>query len=210
MIKNFRYDSTWEDYSRMVAQVEELLDQGKARWQIGCLYEIDLDVDADVHFEYDAWNILYDEILFMIIMGLQDSPPSEERVRDALKPGVESLREQQIEDMITLVMNKYELAYDTFHVEELKEVYCLRKESIMPKLSAIDYNVVERRAFSGKRYQEAQISITAQRRLPEIPYKPSTQAPRDCGSEISFICGRDNIDYLIRVLQEIKDGMRED
>lgn len=210
MIKDFRYNSTWEDYSRMVAQVEELLKQGRARWQIGCLHDFDLDVDGDVDFEYDEWKIIYEEILFMIFMGLKDVPPDAEGVRGALRTSTEALEEWQIEDAITLVMNKFELAYDTFHVEELKELYCLRKESIMPKLSAITYNLVERRGVSGQRYPEAQISISVQKKLPEIPYIPGERDIQECGSEISFVCGRNDIDYLIRVLQEMKDGLRED
>lgn len=214
MIKNFRYNSSWEDFSRTVSKICYLIQQKKAEWLIGFLKDFDLYIEEDAAFKSlsrTELEIAYEEILYLLMGAITNSEIDTADLKRQLAENYGELSEKEIRDLITNIENKYELIKDSFNIAEMRNKYNYRKKSINSKLCQFEFNICIQDNENGtdeSRY--ALVRMTSQNNLPELDSKRIDQLISEREKkEVTFLCDETDIDILIAQLEEVKQKIRK-
>lgn len=213
MIANFRYDSSWEDFSNAIKIVKGLIKQGKAYWLIGFLKDFDLYLNEEAIDVLDdkTIDILQDEVIYLLMWALNGAEIDVEEMHEAMLANNKNVSEDDIEAAVRSTQNKFELVKDSFDISTLSARYNLKKNSVNSKLCDFAYNIyTHNNAEEQSKTNCAIISMTCKRKFSELKAQGigALLAERE-QKEITFVCDETDLDILIRELKEIKQKIRE-
>lgn len=213
MVKNFRYNSSWEKFEEAVKTIQELLQSNDAHWLMGCLAEFDLAIAEEKSGTVeDVLEIIHDEVLFLLYSCINGKEPDKEKMRKILFSEYESeISNDEIEQLSENMHNKYELVNDAFDIDNLKRRNELKKDSISPKLSDFQYNVMTQNLQTGDNAKCALVKMACKKKLEDFYSRGLEMQLKELEPEadITFICDEDDVDFLICQFEEIKQKIKE-
>ena len=213
MVKNFRYDSSWDKFEEAVKTIQELLKSNNAHWLIGCLKEFSLAIAEEKSDKIDDISeIIRDEVLFLLYLYINEKEPNIDEMRESLSSNGESeISDVEIEKLLKSVYNKYELVKDAFDTDKLKLRYRLKNNSISPKLSDFKYNIMIQNLPNGDNARCALINIACKKKLEGFYSRGLASKIEELEPEtdITFICDEDDINLLISQFEEMKQKIKE-
>lgn len=212
MIENFRYNSSWEDYNKAVKLLKDLLKKGKAYWLIGFLKGFDLYIDDTVATDVDSYmaEIIYNEIVYLVMSVLEDSTINLEEMRKAILNVDGEISEEELENALLSVQNKLELAKDSFDISELSLRYNLKRDAINSKLSDFEYNICTHNISDRTSIKCALINMECKKKVSEFREQGiGALFAEKQQQEITFICDETDINVWIQKLEEIRRRLRE-
>lgn len=211
MIKNFRFNTPWEQFEEAVKVLKDLIKQKEAYWLLGCLRGFDLFIDDNIaeSLDKEILRIIYSEIMYLLYGAINGEDIDEEKMKKAILRESSETSEEDAQAAAMSVRNKFELVKDSFDFEQLRRRYKLKKESIHFKLSDFAYNICSSDLSDGEKINCAFINITAQKRLTDMEDKDKTVPNSERQQEVYFVCDYEDIDMLIHQLEHVKKQMGE-
>lgn len=213
MLANFRYESSWEDFSKTVKRLQALLREGKAHWLIGFLKDFDLYFEESAVDELDEKfiNILQEEVLYLLIGALKGEELDVQKVHETILMNNKNVSEDEISHIFVNMKNKYELVKDSFEIDKLAARYHLKKSAVNAKLCDFKYNIyTDTCNTAGKQTDCAIISMACKRKFTDLRAQGIRALLEEQEkNEITFICDEADIDVLIEELEGIKQKMRK-
>lgn len=208
--EGYRYNSNMELFKRAVDCAKEMLESGKAI----ILYQFIDVISAEVfmsqeEFEqkYDriSWDdfidVLYTEIIYLLKQNFEESIVMDSGLKSFLDKN--SVSEEQQEKIISLKLEKCKYVDKYLGGEREKNRYRLKKRSFLKKLSNIDYELS--RTIDEEEIVYATMRMTVNSTLEG---KDVLRAVGDVFNQneenITFICDKSDIEYLIQKLERIK------
>lgn len=215
MNKNFRYSSSWENFEDAVKIIKELFKNQKAYWLAGFMEDFGLAFDDAAYDELkDIQAILEQEILYLVYFCLIGREFSDkEKIRKEISNSTNSknnISDSEIDEMVLLVQNKFELVKDAFDIDRLRARYIMKKDSVNSKLADFKYNVMLQNLPNGNKAGCVLLNMACKKKLGDFGSEGIVELfeEKEPTTEITFICDEDDIDYLISQLEEIKQKIK--
>ena len=202
MVDGFRYASSWDEFERVVWELNDLLKRKDAYWAVGFMGKFDLFIDdamADGMKE-NVLDIIYDEILYLLKWRLDENIMGEEDIRAVLFATDNGISEEELEEMAKIVCNKYELIMDVFDIEYLAMRYNWKRDTLSPKLANLRYDVSTQYIPDGHKINCVLVNMECRKK-----WNGCDQQSED----ITFICDEEDIDLWISQLKEMQQRIRE-
>ena len=97
MIENFRYISPWNDFEDAIKEMKDVLKKKQAYWAVGFIDEFDLYIDnaAAEKMEKKTFDIIYDEILYLLKWRLEKRKLRAEDIRMAISASDNEISEEE-------------------------------------------------------------------------------------------------------------------
>lgn len=210
--EDYRYDSDIELFKIAVEHAKEMFEKG----EMIIVYQFIDIISAEVYIsqdefekEYDgiSWNdfndILNDEIIFLLRQSFEEVREVDIGLKKYLKE--QEIPEEQQEGIIKLKLEKYQYVRKVLGGEREKNRYNLKKHSFLKKLSDIDYEVSRTIDEEEILYAAIKMSVspTLEFKNMDIP-KAASYMFSQGKEDITFLCDKADIEYLIHILERIK------
>lgn len=206
--EGYRYNSDMELFQIAVDCAKEMLESNKMILLYHCIDVISAEVfmtPVEFEQEYDRirWNdfidILDNEIVYLLRQGFEGSSEDETGLKRYLTE--KNVSEKQQEKIIQLKSDKCQYASKRLAGEKEKKRYNLKKSSVWKKLSDIECELSRTIDEEEIVYATIKMSVNSTLEVKEMP-----KVTRDIFDQdnVTFICDRSDIEYLIRKLERIK------
>lgn len=208
--EGYRYDSDMELFKRAVDCAKEMLEGGNAI----ILYQFIDVISAEVfmpqeEFEkkYDriSWDdfidILYTEIIYLLRQNFEQSTD----VVSGLKTYLEehNVPEEWHDKIIKLKLDKCRYVDKYLGGEREKNRYRLKNRCFLKKLSNIDYELSRTTDEEEVLYATMRMTVDSTLESKDLPRAVSDMFNQN-EENITFICDKSDIEYLIQKLERIK------
>lgn len=211
--ESYRYNSEIELFKKAVDCAKELLDCKKAI----IVYQFIDVISAKVFISPDEFELKYDgigwdnfiDILNNEIIHLLRQNFEESIVRDpTLKKYLEknSVPEEWHEKIIDLKLEKCKYVDKRLGGEREKNRYHLKEHSVLKKLSGIEYELSRTIDEEEILYATIKMSVNPTLEKMDIPKAVSNLFNQN-KENVTFICDKSDIEYLIQELQKIKQRL---
>ena len=202
MVDGFRYTSPWEAFERAVWELKELLKRKDAYWAVGFMANFGLFIDDAIarKMEKDILDIMYNEIIYLLRWRLDGGKIEKEDILEAASTADCEIQEEELETLVKIVCNKFELVMDAFDAEQLAIRYKLKRNTVSPKLSDLKYDVNTQYMPDGHKINCVLVNMAC---------KKKWNGCAEQSDDITFICDEEDIDLWIGQLEEMRQRIRE-
>lgn len=206
--EGYRFDSDMELFQIAVDCVKEMLESNRMILLYHCIEVISAEVfmtPVEFEQEYDKirWNdfidILDNEIVFLLRQSFEGISEDETGLKKYLAE--KNVSEESQEKIIRLKSDKCQYVSKRLAGEKEKNRYNLKKGSVWKKLFDIEYELSRTIDEEEVVYATIKMSVDSMLEVKEIP-----KVTRDIFHQenVTFICDKSDIEYLIRKLERIK------
>lgn len=206
--EGYRYNSDMELFQTAVDCAKEMLESNKMILLYHCIDVISAEVfmtPVEFEQEYDKirWNefidILDNEIVYLLRQGFEGGNEDETGLKRYLSE--KNVSEECQEKIIQLKLDKCQYVNKWLAGEKEKNRYNLKKSSVWKKLSDIECELSRTIDEEEIVYATIKMSVNSTLEVKEVP-----KVTRDIFDQdnVTFICDRSDIEYLIRKLERIK------
>ncbi len=208
--EGYRYTSEIELFRAAVDRAEEML----AKEELIIVYQFDSTISVEVllsQAEYEqnygeiGWeeftDILDNEIIYLLRQNFEEPEEKDKGLRSYLKE--KDFPEEQQKKIIDLKLEKRRYVEECLGGEREKNRYNLKSRSVLKKFAGIDYELC--RTIDEEDILYATIRMSVNTTLEDRNIPKSVRGMFESGREdITFICDKSDVEYLIKKLERIK------
>ncbi|MCM1144865.1 MAG: hypothetical protein NC318_09010 [Blautia sp.] len=208
--KGYRYDSDMELFKIAVVYTRDMLENE----EMVILYQFIDVISAKVfisqdEFEqyyrgidwYDFLNILNNEIIYLLRQCFDESFEKDTELKDYLQE--KEVPEECWEKIVELKLEKCKYVKEYLGGEKERNRYELKNRSFLKRLSDIDCELSRTIDEEEILYASIRMSVNSTLEAKDIPKVLSNMFSHE-KENITFICDKSDIEYLIQKLERIK------
>lgn len=209
--EGYRYDSDIKLFQAAVNRAKDMLENG----ELVILYQFIHVISAEVFISQDefelkydgiGWNdfinILDDEIIYLLRQNFEEPIGGEAELKRYLKE--KDVSEECQEKIIELKLDKCKYVNQYLGGEWERNRYSLKNRSLLKKLSNIDYELSRTIDEKDVLYATIRMSVDSALEGKDMPGSMRDVFGLDNKEDITFICDKSDVEYLIQKLERIK------
>lgn len=209
--ESFRFVSDLEQYKRTVDYTKTLLDEKQLIITYGCIRDkmVKLLISKEefeerfTGIDWKSYNkILRSEILYILEQNYVQPIKIEKSLEKYLRE--EGLEEEEVNKVCQIKLEKRKYAYEKLYSENDKSRYRLKKNTISDKLSAIKFDICKTVEDESVLYAHIKFQTDDSLVDAEVPAQIAGLISSKKSQEISFICDKYDLDYIISELTKIQ------
>lgn len=208
--EGYRYTSDIELFKTAVDRAREML----AKEELIIVYQFDSIISAEVllsegEFEQNyseiGWeeftDILDNEIIYLLRQNFEEPEEKDKGLKSYLQE--KDFPEEQRDKIIGLKLEKRRYVDECLGGEREKNRYNLKSRCVLKKFAGIDYDLS--RTIDEEEILYATMKMSVNTTLEDKNVPKAVRGVFDSGKEdITFICDKSDIEYLIQKLERIK------
>ncbi len=218
--EGFRYSADMDAFKKSVDYSKELLKTDQISILFGCISDVNIILDRNTYEKnnYDIDFKTFSKIFKGEIISIMTTV-LEEGEQEAGESLTEFLQEKDdseinIEDILKLYREKTEYVKEALICSDIVDRYCFKAMTVSDKLSSFDWNI-NKFVFDDHddEIKYAQVRIAASKNLVDgdLPYSLSRMLKANQPeSEVKFVCDKNDVNYLIKQLEKIRDALQKD
>lgn len=209
----FRFISEMEKFKKCVDIAKIMLERSQLTLLFGCIKDIKIEILVDkeqfsndyTELEFEEFKeILLDEVAIIMEQNMKTTGLEEPQLESYLRD--KNVSEETAICIISEKKKKRKYVQDILMNGELSTRYLLKEKTLNDKLCNIDYELNKFIFDDGSdiRYSVIELSTSdhlGSERIPDFMIK------RDQANKLKFVCDRQDLDYIIKRLEYIRERL---
>lgn len=205
--EDFRYQSSLKEFKESVGFLVKELENKKAHLLYGCINNIFVEISDERN---EITSIIMNEVISLLEDVLTDSFDLENLnsyLEEQCLDG--TIEENDKEEILRSVEEKYKYVAEKLISEEMINRYYFKTHTVNQKLIKIQSDINKYIIDDNRELKYAHIKMVSNQNVPEYSYPYEImRIVENKAREVEFICDIEDVDYIIKQLEIIKQKLK--